>query len=183
MQIFNATLNSINGGSIRCYATHHDNGKYEEEEYTHNLNKFRQQERELELNTPKPYMAFQEKINAHRDELMQLLKKLKQQGKKIHIYGASTKGNTLLQWCGIDYRMIDVAAERNPDKYGARTLGTDIPIVSEADSRAMNPDYYLVLPWHFKSEFVEREKEMLDKGVGFIFPLPMVEVIKKGLRE
>ena len=62
-----------------------------------------------------------------------------------------TKGNTLLQWVGIDNRLIDMAAERNPDKFGARTLGTDIPIVSEEESRALNPDYYLVLPWHFLS--------------------------------
>ena len=115
----------------------------------------------------------------HREELLTLLKKLKKDGKRIHIYGASTKGNTILQWCGIDNRLIDVAAERNPDKYGARTLGTDIPIVSEADSRAMNPDYYLVLPWHFKDEFVMREKETLERGIGLIFPLPTVEIVRK----
>ena len=75
--------------------------------------------------------------------------------------------------------MIDYAAERNPDKYGAFTLGTDIPIISEAESRAMKPDYYLVLPWHFKEEFVRREKAMLDQGTGFIFPLPTIEVVKR----
>ena len=78
----------------------------------------------------------------------------------------------------MDNRIIDFAAERNPDKYGALTLGTDIPIVSEEESRAMNPDYYLVLPWHFKKEFVEREKDMLKKGVKFIFPLPAIEIIE-----
>jgi len=78
----------------------------------------------------------------------------------------------------LDNRIIDFAAERNPDKYGALTLGTDIPIVSEEESRAMNPDYYLVLPWHFKKEFVEREKDMLKKGVKFIFPLPAIEIIE-----
>src|SRR5207244_12813929 len=80
--------------------------------------------------------------------------------------------------CGIDNRIIDFAAERNPDKYGARTLGTDIPIISEAESRAMNPDYYLVLPWHFKEEFIEREREALNRGIGLIFPLPTIETIK-----
>ena len=84
-----------------------------------------------------------------------------------------------MQWCGIDNQLIEVAAERNPDKYGARTLGTDIPIVSEADSRAMNPDYYLVLPWHFKAEFLEREHDMLERGVGLIFPLPNIDIIQK----
>ena len=78
----------------------------------------------------------------------------------------------------MDNRIIDFAAERNPDKYGALTLGTDIPIVSEEESRAMNPDYYLVLPWHFKEEFIEREKEMLKKGVKLIFPLPTIQSVE-----
>ena len=99
-------------------------------------------------------------------------------GKIIHIYGASTKGNTILQWCDIGNTIIDYAADRNPEKFGAMTLGTDIPIISEEKSRAMNPDYYLVLPWHFREEFLEREKEMLNRGVGFIFPLPSIEVVK-----
>jgi hypothetical protein len=109
-----------------------------------------------------------------------LLRKLKKEQKRIHIYGASTKGNTILQWCGIDGRMIDMAAERNPDKYGAHTLGTDIPIVSEAESRSKNPDYYLVLPWHFQEEFIEREKETIARGTGLIFPLPTIQIIPGG---
>jgi len=179
MKIFNVTLNAINGGSIRCYATHTNCFSYKKDDFVKNIQAMRQQEFELELDTDKPYKHFQDKINVHREELLTLLKNLKKEGKKIHIYGASTKGNTILQWCGIDNRIIDVAAERNPDKYGAFTLGTDIPIVSEAQSRAMLPDYYLVLPWHFKDEFIEREREMLDNGVGLIFPLPTIEIIKK----
>ena len=132
----------------------------------------------MELDTDKPYRHFQDRINVHREELNSLLKKLKREGKKIHIYGASTKGNTILQWCGIDNRIIDVAAERNPDKYGAHTLGTDIPIVSEKESRALHPDYYLVLPWHFKAEFLQREKETLARGIGLIFPLPTIEIVR-----
>jgi SAM-dependent methyltransferase len=182
MKIFNVTLNDINGGSIRCYATHAGNFRYKNEQYMENIKALRQQEFDLELDTDKPYKNFQDRINVHKEELISLLKRLKKEGKKIHIYGASTKGNTILQWCGIDNRLIDVAAERNPDKYGAFTLGTDIPIVSEADSRAMNPDYYLVQPWHFKEEFVERERETLEKGVGLIFPLPTIEIIKNKTR-
>lgn len=179
LKVFNASCNEINGGSIRCYATHDSNFRYKNEQYLTNIKTIRQQEFDLELDTDKPYKHFQDRINVHKEELITLLKQLKREGKKIHIYGASTKGNTILQWCGIDNRLIDVAAERNPDKYGAHTLGTDIPIVSEADSRAMNPDYYLILPWHFKDEFVEREKEMLGKGVGFIFPLPSIQIFNK----
>ena len=133
----------------------------------------------MELDTDKPYRNFQDRINVHRQELNQLLKKLKREGKHIHIYGASTKGNTILQWCGIDNRIIDFAAERNPDKFGAQTLGTDIPIISEAESRAMKPDYYLVLPWHFADEFLQRERETILNGTGMIFPLPKITVVDK----
>lgn len=179
MKIFNAKLNDINGGSIRCYATHAENFAYKSDEYLQNIKALRQEEFDLELDTDKPYKNFQDRINVHKEELNKLLKDLVKQGKRIHVYGASTKGNTILQWCGIDHRIIEVAAERNPDKYGACTLGTEIPIVSEAESRAMNPDYYLVLPWHFKREIVEREQEMLTRGVGLIFPLPNIEIVKK----
>lgn len=179
MKVFNVSLNNINGGSLRCYATHDNNYRYKNAKYAQNLKEMHQEEFDMELDTDKPYKNFQDRINVHRDELISLLKKLKSEGKRIHIYGASTKGNTILQWCGIDYRMIDCAAERNPDKYGARTLGTDIPIVSEQESRAMNPDYYLVLPWHFKEEFLEREKETLERGIGLIFPLPKIEVVTR----
>lgn len=178
MKIIKASLNDINGGSIRCYATHINNFKYNKKEFIADLEKLRQEEFDLALDTDKPYKGFQERINVHKDELISLLKDLKKEGKRIHIYGASTKGNTILQWCGIDKFIIDYAAERNPDKYGARTLGTDIPIISEEESRVMRPDYYLVLPWHFKKEFLEREKATLDSGIGMIFPLPTVEIIK-----
>jgi hypothetical protein len=139
----------------------------------------RQKEFDLELDTDKPYQHFQDRINVHRDKLLSLLKKLRSEGKKIHIYGASTKGNTILQWCGIDNRIVEYAAERTPDKFGARTIGTDIPIISEDESRKMKPDYYLVLPWHFADEFIKRESKMLDAGVGMIFPLPEIKVVKQ----
>jgi SAM-dependent methyltransferase len=179
MKIVKVDLNDINGGSIRCYATPVNNFRYKNNEFLLSLEKLRQEEFDLELDTDRPYRHFQERINVHREELNTLLRKLKSQGNKIHIYGASTKGNTILQWCGINNAIIDYAADRNPDKHGAKTLGTEIPIISEAESRAMKPNYYLVLPWHFKTEFLEREKEALDRGIGMIFPLPTIEIIKR----
>lgn len=179
LQIFKVEFNDINGGSLRCYATHNDNNTHKTAENQAFISQVRQQEFDLELDTDKPYLEFQSRIDNEKKKLRDLLTSLKVEGKSIHIYGASTKGNTILQFCEIDNSIIDYAAERNPDKYGARTLGTNIPIISEADSRAMSPDYYLVLPWHFKTEFVEREKEMLDKGVGLIFPLPEIEIVKR----
>ncbi len=177
MKVVDATLNDINGGSIRCYATHQTSFCYKNESALGSLQNLRREEFDLELDTDKPFKHFQDRINVHREELNTLLKRLKKDGKKIHIYGASTKGNTILQWCGIDHRIIDCAAERNPDKFGARTLGTDIPIVSEEESRKLKPDYYLVLPWHFQDEFIEREKETIRAGTAMIFPLPHVRIV------
>jgi len=179
MRLVNVSLNSINGGSIRVWATHAANLGYRRDEFTQNIRAMRQEEFDLQLDTDKPYRHFQERVNVHGEQLSALLKKLRAEGKRIHVYGASTKGNTILQWCGVDGRLVDVCAERNPDKYGARTLGTDIPIVSEEQSRAAKPDYYLVLPWHFRDEFVQREKATLASGVGMIFPLPEIEVVRE----
>jgi hypothetical protein len=179
MKVAKVEFNSINGGSIRCYVTHASNFKFKSRENQRTLEHVRKREFDLELDTDKPYKNFQDRINLHKEELSSLLKGLKREGKKIHIYGASTKGNTILQWCGLDNTIIDYASDRNPDKDGARTIGTDIPIISEEKSRAMQPDYYLVLPWHFKDEFLERENTFLDKGGGFIFPLPTIKIIKR----
>ena len=179
MKVFQVAFNDINGGSIRCYATHESNTKYNNPANAKLIDDIRLAEFDLELDTDKPYFAFQERINKVKISLKAALVDLKAQGKRIHIYGASTKGHTILQWCEIDKNLIDYAAERNPDKYGAKTLGTEIPIISEEESRALKPDYYLVLPWHFKAEFLEREKEALNNGTGFIFPLPVMDIITK----
>lgn len=178
LRLARASTNNINGGSIRCYATHADCLAYQSDEFAQAIRALRTAEFDMELDTDKPYRAFQERANTHREELRETLWQLRFRGQRIHVYGASTKGNTLLQWCGIDHRTIEAAADRNPDKHGARTLGTNIPIISEEESRKSRPDYYLVLPWHFRAEFLEREKDMLASGVGMIFPLPTIEIVK-----
>ena len=179
MKVVKVGFNDINGGSIRCYVTHVTNFKFKNKKNQLLLEQVRQKEFDIELDTDKPYKNFQERINTHKEELAALLKRLKREGKKIHIYGASTKGNTILQWCGLDSTIIDYASDRNLDKDGAKTIGTEIPIISEEKSRAMKPDYYLVLPWHFRAEFLDREKTFLDEGGGFIFPLPTIEIVKR----
>jgi NDP-4-keto-2,6-dideoxyhexose 3-C-methyltransferase len=98
-------------------------------------------------------------------------------GKKVYVYGASTKGNTLLQYFGLDHRVLTAAAERNPDKWGMVTVGTRVPIVSEEEARRAKPDYFLVLPWHFMREFQEREREFLAGGGRFIAPMPHFTLI------
>jgi SAM-dependent methyltransferase len=180
MKLVKVGLNDINGGSIRCYATHIDNFAFKRHENSVEIRRLRREEFEMGLDNAKPYQGFQDRVNAHKKELAALLKNLRRRGKRIHIYGASTKGNTILQFCGIDKSIIEYAADRSPFKHGARTIGTDIPIISEEESRAMRPDYYLVLPWHFKKEFLEREREQITRGVKMIFPLPTIEIIGEG---
>jgi hypothetical protein len=177
MKIFKISFNNINGGSIRCYACKSEYNGFSNAEDIQFINQTLLSEEVKNLDTIMPYLQFQKRIEKLKNELHTFIKKLKEEGKTIHIYGASTKGNTILQWCDIDKSLIDYAAERNPDKYGAMTLGTEIPIISEAESRAMNPDYYLVLPWHFKDEFLIREERAIANGTKFIFPLPKLDVI------
>lgn len=179
LRVFKAALNDVNGGSIRLYLTKADNNKYDTREANDFLRHLRLHEFDLKLDTAEPYVAFQQRIDAVREKLGALLTAARRKGEHIHVYGASTKGNVLLQWCRIGSSMVDCAADRNPDKYGARTLGTDIPIVSEEESRAAKPDYYLVLPWHFKAEFLERERPAIMAGTKMIFPLPEVLVVDK----
>jgi len=178
LRIYRVALNDINGGSIRCYVTHAKSTIPQDE----SVEQMRIKEFDLELDTDKPYASFQKRVEIHRDKLVGVLVAGKQRGLTTHIYGASTKGNTLLQWCGIDKRLIEFAADRNPMKHGAFTIGSDITIISEEESRRRKPDYYLVLPWHFKKEFVQREREFAKATgshcPGFIFPLPEIEVIQ-----
>ncbi len=177
LRVFKAAINDINGGSLRLYLTHAENSGYGAQADRDFLRTLRVREFELELDTDRPYRAFQDRIEVLRSEIFSLLAGAKAEGKKTHVYGASTKGNVLLQWYGLDNKVIECAADRNPHKHGAHTLGTDIPIVSEEESRSLKPDYYLVLPWHFKAEFLERERNTILGGTSMIFPLPDVRVV------
>ena len=174
MKLINATLNDTNGGSVQCIAVKKENTLYEEN--TENLNKLRTLEFEMKMDTIEPYNNFKHRVIKICNNLRIIVNNIQKEGKTIHLYGASTKGNTLLQACGIDNSIIPYAADRNPDKWGAKTLGTNIQIISEEESRKMKPDYYLVLPWHFKNEFIVREKEIIESGTKFIFPMPTLEI-------
>lgn len=176
LRIFNAELNDINGGSILCYVAHDDNFLFDTEESRLNLNKIRMKEFDMELDTDKPYEIFRSKVKVQKYELLKLINKIKEENGTIHLYGASTKCNTLLQYCELDNRTIEYAAERSEEKWGAKTLGTNIKIISEEESRKMKPNYYLVGPWHFKEEILKRESETIKNGTKFIFPLPTLEI-------
>ena len=173
LRVFDVETNAMNGGSIRAFLCH-ENARHKANEQA--LADIRILEAEAKLDSIDTFKAFHRKVSEIGKQLVGVLKDAKAAGKTIHIYGASTKGNVLLQLYGIDRTLIDAAAERNEWKFGHRTPGTNIPIISEKESRAQNPDYFLVLPWHFRDEFVEREKAFIEGGGKLIFPLPEVEV-------
>ncbi len=173
LRVFDVETNSMNGGSIRVFICHDESRHKNNEEA---LSRVEQLEVEAMLDEPQTFRAFRTRVNEIGKELLDVIKNAKENGKKIHIYGASTKGNVLLQLFGIDLTLVDAAAERNEWKFGHRTPGTNIPIISEEKSRAEKPDYYLVLPWHFRDEFVQREKDFINSGGKLIFPLPKLEI-------
>ena len=169
-------FNDINGGSFRLFMRKEEAGTVPPE-VQEMIRGVEEREEALGLATDTPYDRFREKVMTVSINLRELVREISSNGRKVYIYGASTKGNTILQYCGIDRNLLPKAADRNPDKWGRRTLGTDIPIISEELARKDSPDFFLVLPWHFIDVFVRREHAFLENGGKFILPLPEVQVI------
>jgi SAM-dependent methyltransferase len=174
LRVFDVQLNDCNGGSFRTAVCHRDAPFAANEEAIAALQR---RERDLKLDTDEPFIDFRHRIEALRDGLVELVEREVAAGKRFYLYGASTKGNTLLQYYGLDHRHIVAAAERNPEKWGRCTPLTRIPIVSEEEARQAEPEYFLVLPWHFRAEFIEREAPYRRAGGKMIFPLPQLEVV------
>jgi hypothetical protein len=174
MKVIDVQMNSINGGSFAVTAAKRNSSVAANKPI---INWLLQQEEDMGLDNPKPYRDFEERVFRHRKNLTNLIEALVADGKKIIGYGASTKGNVLLQFCGLTSKHIPYIAEVNKEKFGAFTPGTHIPIISEVEAKAMKPDYLFVLPWHFKDNILQREKEYLAQGGKFIFPLPEIEIV------
>jgi NDP-4-keto-2,6-dideoxyhexose 3-C-methyltransferase len=164
LEIYKIEVNDINGGSYRIFARKFKKGSISFEE---NVNE------ETLLN-------FKKEIEINRKLCVDFIREERAKGKKTHLYGASTKGNTILQYYKLTSDEIDFASERSEPKLGLFTIGTGIPIVSEEFSREQNPDYYFVMPWAFIDEFVERERDWLKRGGKFILPLPKFKILSYG---
>lgn len=178
LEVIDVTLNGSNGGSFRVAAGHA--GKIKpSDEARERVQQLRLREFEQAYDTDAPYALFRKNIGKIRKDIRAFLKKAKAQKKLVHGYGASTKGNTTLQFCGVTPDLLPAIADRNPDKFGTRTVGTNIPIISEEASRKLKPDFYLALPWHFIEEFKKREHEFLKRGGKFVMPMPQVHFIGK----
>lgn len=190
LQVFDVELNQVNGGSFRTYIRHAGVGGSVIEEGRQwryyrsfptplvdgRVKQLETLEWSIHLETPNPYVLFSERVQDIAQKLCNFVKSEHDKGKIIHVYGASTKGNTMLQCFGLDHTLIEAAAERDPRKFGKITVGTEIPIISEAESRK-RANYYLILPWHFLNVFIKREEDFLKSGGKFIVPLPDFKVI------
>jgi hypothetical protein len=147
------------------------------------INWLLEKEERAGFNTPRPFQDFEKRVFRHREDLTRLIKVLNEDGKKVFGYGASTKGNVVLQFCGFTERDIALIADVNSDKYGCYTPGSRIPIVSEEEARNMKPDYFLMLPWHFRDGILRREKEYLASGGKMIVPFPEIEIVGNAINE
>lgn len=161
LEMFKIEENDVNGGSYRIFARHYrGTGMMFEERVTR-----------------EDILAFAKRVQDNRDRCVAFLRGEVAKGKRVYVYGASTKGNVILQYYGLDTSVITAASERSPEKWGKYTVGTWIPIVSEEDAREAQPDYFLVLPWAFFPEFYEREKAWRSRGGRFVVPLPEFRVV------
>ena len=182
-QIMDVQLNDTNAGSFRLQVMKKDADITKFSSVTHrDVCNFRiasllLYEKSLKLDEVETWMEFFNRINGLKKRTVDFIKAEKLRGKVIMGYGASTKGNTLLNYFGLDNTLITAIAERSPAKYGTRTIGTNIPIISENEARRMKPDYLLILPFHFLNEFIERESEYLKGGGKFIVPCPSFQII------
>ncbi len=174
LKVVHVELNKVNGGSMRNIVRHAD---YPEEP-DDTVSDLLEQEKSLRLNNPETYKHFFEQISEARDMLRGFVEIEVERGRTFYIYGASTRGLVVLQFCGLDNMLIDGAAEKSRQKVGRMVVGVEIPIYDEEYVRAQNPDYMLVLPYMFRDEFIEREKDYLDRGGSLVFPLPKFEIVR-----
>ena len=174
MRAIDVKMNNVNGGSFAVTAVRQDD-RFRDEQPT--VAWLLEQEKGMGLSTPRPYREFEDRVYRHRADLRRLLEALAADNRTVIGYGASTKGNVLLQFCDIGPDLVSCIAEVNEEKFGAFTPGTLIPIVPEEEARAMRPDYFLVLPWHFRDGIVRREAEFLARGGRMIFPFPEIEIV------
>jgi len=175
LEIFDVQTNDVNGESYRIYARKLNADVQGRDGAAERIQEVRDKEK-LE-DAIGHYKSLFDRMESTRIETVALLTKLRDEGKSIWIYGASTKGNTILQYYGIGRDLIEGAADKSKEKIGRRTVGTNIPICSESFARNRNPDFFLVLPYAFIDEFIEREKDWREGGGRFIVPLPTLRIV------
>ena len=174
LKIIDIQFNDVNGGSFAITAAH--NGS-QFKEATAAIAQTLATEQAMGLHSMAPYLEFKDKVMAHREAVRAAFAQMKNRGETVLGYGASTKGNVLLQFCNLGPQDMPAIVEVNSFKFGKYTPGSHIPIISETEAKALKPDVYFVLPWHFRDNLVKREAEFLNKGGKMLFPLPGMELV------
>jgi len=174
-KIIDLEFNQVNGGSFSVMVAKKQSSYQESKKTITDIMNF---EEKSGLHTLKPYLSFQKRVLQHKERLLDKIRELNKKGERVFGYGASTKGNVILQYCKITRNDISCIAEVNSDKFGAYTPGTLIPIISEQEAKSMKPDYFVVLPWHFKENIITRENLFLKQGGKLLFPLPDLKIVK-----
>tara|TARA_B100001057_G_scaffold434766_1_gene464656 strand:- start:6533 stop:7621 length:1089 start_codon:yes stop_codon:yes gene_type:complete len=173
-KIIDLEFNDINGGSFAITVAK-KSAKYSE--YSKIINWLLEREEIFKYNSPETHLNFFKKVKKHKKLLQDLILNLKDMKKKIIGYGASTKGNVILQYCNFSFNDLKFIADVNLNKKNKYTPGSSIKIMDEKEIRKYNPDYMLVLPWHFKNFILQKEKKYLNNGGKLIFPLPDIEIV------
>jgi hypothetical protein len=174
LEIFDASTNDVNGGSLRLFATHRNGAQK-----TNRLRNLTDTEVKRNLDNPETYAKFFGRVTAARKTICDYIRNENALGRMVVGLGASTKGNVLLQFFGLDRNWLPYISERNPDKVSLRTLGTDIELISEESARALSPSCMLVLIWFFKDEILKRERSYLEQGGKLLFPMPYPHLVTK----
>jgi hypothetical protein len=170
-----AELNTVNGGSIMIAACKQNSKLYESYEGWQDI---LEKEKKYRLKDIRIYRAFKERMQKQKNNLVHILRNLKKQARLVIGYGASTKGNIVLQYCNIDKKLLPAIADINNDKCGSFTPGTLIPIIHEKNARLMKPDCFLIFPWHFKASIQKKERRFLGRGNHLLIPLPKPHLVK-----
>ncbi len=179
LKVVDGSTNHVNGGSLRAFITHADNKSLDTDKGMKNLEALRKRENEMKLEDAKTFRDYSTQIESLATKVRTYINGELTKKNKVLGLGASTKGNVLLQFFGVTKDMMPFISERNPDKVGLRTLGTDIELISEEKARSLKPSVMLVLPWYFKDEIVKREKDYLNSGGALLMPMPYVHLITK----
>jgi len=177
MDIFDVELNDVNGGSFRVYVKHKMGCIKGFPRNEKRLEKQMKYEEKMGFDDCKVYGKFGERVEKIKRDLLAFLNQEVKKGKKVFIYGASTRGLVVLQYAGIDKKLVKAAVDKNPAKWGKYIVGTGIPIMSVEEYRKEKPDYLFVLPYHFIEEIKVQEKDFLKNGEKMIVAIPEFRII------
>ena len=179
LKLFYAETNAVNGGSIRLYICKKNSKTYDKSNFTKELNNLKKEEQKLRLTHSETYFNFEKIVTELKTKTVKFVEEIINNKKTVLALGASTKGNIILQHFGLTKEKIPYISERNPDKVGLKCLGSDIELISEDQARKIKPEAFIVLPWNFKNEIVEREKDYLNMGGKLMFVMPYPHVVTK----